>query len=141
MSQKSWFESHTPVIWSINSGSLIINFLLSDLHIVFVSSAKKNKERYFCYNHLFIKFGYLFSPFYIHYSRKNVQKKLHSICLFSRSFKPNGSLTVFVLSGVNNNTLLRELRPVVLDLHHVAAFVVSSFNCECLDQLITLIRN
>lgn len=61
-----------------------------------------------------------------------------SLCSMSSS--QTEALLVLVVNGVNN-TLHRELRPVVLDLHHVAAFVVCSFNYDCSDQLITLIRN
>lgn len=64
----------------------------TDLPIT-VSCPEQNKEneRYLCYNHLFVKFGYLFSLFYIHYPRKNV---LFAQYLFiCRCLKSNGRLT------------------------------------------------
>lgn len=61
---------------------------------------------------------------------------LHSLCLSSRS--SDGAWPALVLSGVN--ILHRALRLVALNLHCVAALVISSFICECSDQLIILIR-
>lgn len=76
------------------------------------------------------KFGYLLPLFYIHYSRRLCY--LHGVCSFSRSFEPNlkkpKALPVLVLMvWIMSHT---EVRPVALDMHRVAAFVVPSFNCE-----------
>lgn len=64
----------------------------------------------------------------------------HSIYLFAGLSNQMGALPVFILNGVNN-ILHRELEACDFGLALVAAFVSSSLNCECLDQLITLIRN
>lgn len=138
--QKSWFKSHTVVIvviWPINNGPLIRNFCFADLHNIIFMSKSKQSERYFCYNHLFIKFRYL--AYILHLlPQKNV---LFVQCLYLAGLSNQiGAFTTLVLNGVRS-ILHRELEACGLNLPPCAAFVSSSLNCEYLDQLITLIRS